>query len=327
MRGYLRTAVLLAGLTAIFVGIGYLIGGQQGMLIAFLVACGTNLWAWWNSDRVVLSMYNAQPIGPGDAPRLHQLVAQLAANAGLPMPALYVIHEDQPNAFATGRSPERAAVAITTGLLDMLNEEEVAGVIAHELAHIRNRDTLIMTITATIAGAIGMLAQFGFLFGGRDNDGRQNPFGPIGMLLLLIVAPLAAMVVQFAISRSREYEADRGGAEISGMPRALASALLKLEHYKQGLVNHAAEAHPASAHLFIVNPLSGARMDNLFSTHPSTENRVSALEAIALEMEAEAGARRQAAWSGGGTYRPGGPWGGAAGGSHGAGGGWHNPWA
>jgi heat shock protein HtpX len=321
MRGYLRTAVLLAGLTALFVGIGYLIGGQQGMLIAFAFAAATNLFAWWNSDRVVLAMHHAQPIGPEDAPRLYQMVRQLAASAGLPMPALYVIHEQQPNAFATGRSPERGAVAITTGLLEMLDEDEVAGVIAHELAHIRNRDTLIMTVTATIAGAIGMLAQFGFLFGGRDN-GRQNPFGPIGLLLLLVVAPLAAMIVQFAISRSREYEADRGGAEISGMPRALASALMKLEHYKQGLVNQTAEANPATAHLFIVNPLSGERMDNLFSTHPSTENRVSALEALAREMEAARGA--PAAWRGGAAGSRQRPWGAA--GRGGTGGGWRNPW-
>src|SRR3712207_1162572 len=266
MSGYLRTAVLLAGLTALFVGIGYAVGGQQGMLIAFLLACGTNLWAWWNSDRVVLSMHNAEPIAPESAPRLYRIVEALAARAGLPMPALYVIHEDQPNAFATGRSPEKAAVAVNTGLLDLLDEREVAGVVAHELAHIKNRDTLIMTVTATIAGAIGMLAQFGFLFGGRDQEGRQNPFGPIGALLLVVVGPIAAMIVQMAISRAREYEADRAGAEIAGDPRGLAEALLKLERYKHGLVNHAAEAHPASAHLFIVNPLSGARLDNLFST-------------------------------------------------------------
>jgi heat shock protein HtpX len=318
MNGYLRTAVLLAGLTALFVGLGYLLGGRSGMVIAFLVACATNLWAYWNSDRVVLSMHNAQPIGPQDAPRLYQMASELAARAGLPMPALYVIHEDQPNAFATGRNPQNAAVAVNTGLLDMMSEEEVAGVIAHELAHIKHRDTLIMTITATIAGAIGMLAQFGFLFGGRTDDGRQNPFGPIGALLLVIVAPIAAMIVQMAISRSREYEADRGGAEISGRPLALAGALVKLEHYKQGLVNHTAEAHPASAHLFIINPLSGARMDGLFSTHPRTENRVSALEALALQMAPEP----RAMAAGMGRGRPGaGPWGGGGGGP-----GRRNPW-
>jgi heat shock protein HtpX len=190
------------------------------------------------------------------------------------MPALYVIHEDQPNAFATGRNPEHAAIAVNTGLLDLMTEEEVAGVVSHEMAHIRHRDTLIMTVTATLAGAIGMLAQFGFLFGGRTEDGRRNPFGPLGALLLVVVGPLAAMLVQMAISRAREYEADRLGAEICGDPRPLASALQKLEYAKQGLVNHTAEAHPASANIFIVNPLSGLRMDSLFTTHPPTEERV-----------------------------------------------------
>jgi len=289
MGGYLRTAVLLAGLTALFIGIGYAMGGRQGMVVAFLVACGTNAWAWWNSDRVVLSMHNAEPIAPESAPRLYRLVQGLAQRAGLPMPALYVIHEDQPNAFATGRNPENAAVAVNTGLLDLMSEEEVAGVIAHELGHIRHRDTLIMTITATLAGAIGMLAQFGFLFGGRSEDGRRNPFGPIGALLLMIVGPIAAMLVQMAISRSREYEADRLGAEICGDPRWLANGLQKLEHYKQGLVNHTAEAHPASAHMFIINPLSGLRMDSLFTTHPPTEERIRRLLAMAPPAQVQRG--------------------------------------
>jgi heat shock protein HtpX len=313
MAGYLRTAILLAGLTALFIGIGWVLGGQQGMVIAFLMACGTNLWAWWNSDRVVLSMHNAQPITPAEAPRLFALVEQLARRAGLPMPALYVIHEDQPNAFATGRNPENAAVAVNTGLLDLMSEEEVAGVVAHELAHIRHRDTLIMTITATLAGAIGMLAQFGFLFGGRSDDGRRNPFGPIGALLLMVVGPIAAMLVQMAISRSREYEADRLGAEISGDPRGLARALQKLERYKQGIVNPTAEAHPASAHMFIINPLSGLRMDSLFTTHPPTEERIRRLLAMAPPAPP-----RMAGWAAppAAIYPPGSPWGGGR----------RNPW-
>jgi heat shock protein HtpX len=305
MAGYMRTAILLAGLTALFVAIGYVLGGQQGMVIAFLVACGTNAWAWWNSDRVVLSMHNAEPISPESAPRLFGMVQGLAARAGIPMPALYVIHEDQPNAFATGRSPERGAVAVNTGLLDLMSEEEVAGVIAHELAHIRHRDTLIMTVTATLAGAIGMLAQFGFLFGGRDQEGRRSPFGPIGALVLMIVAPIAAMVVQMAISRSREYEADRGGAEICGDPRWLASGLARLEEYKQGRVMQSAEANPASAHMFIINPLSGLRMDGLFSTHPPTEERIRRL----LEMGGPRVAGGGLGAVRGSPARPSGPWG------------------
>lgn len=314
MNGYFRTALLLAAMTALFVGVGWVLGGQQGMLIAFLLACGTNLFAWWNSDRVVLGMHNAQPITPAEAPRLFALVEALANRAGLPMPALYVIHEDQPNAFATGRSPERAAVAVNTGLLDMMDEREVAGVVAHELAHIKNRDTLLMTITATLAGAIGMLAQFGFLFGGRGSDGRSNPFGPIGAILLLILAPIAATIVQLAVSRSREYEADRVGAEIAGDPLGLASALARLEQYKQGRINGAAEANPATAHLFIINPLSGLRMDGLFSTHPKTENRIAALQELAGRMGPPGGlalprhpaapARAAGPWSGAGPRNP-----------------------
>jgi heat shock protein HtpX len=291
MSGYFRTVILLAGMTAVFVGIGFVMGGRTGMVIAFAVACAMNVFAWWNSDRMVLRMHNAQPIQPQDAPRLFDITARLAARAGIPMPALYVIHEDQPNAFATGRSPSRAAVAVNTGLLELMSEPEAAGVIAHELAHIKNRDTLIMTVTATIAGAIGMLTQFGFMFGGRDSEGRQSPFGPIGMILMVVLAPLAAMIVQMAISRSREYEADRVGAQICGEPLALANALLKLEHYAQGRVNQTAEANPATAHMFIINPLSGLRMDGLFSTHPKTENRVAALQAMAGGFRAPAAVR------------------------------------
>ena len=281
MSGYARTAILMAGMVALFAGVGFLLGGRQGMAIAFLFGVGINVFSWWNSDQMVLRMPQAEPIGPADNPWLYQLVAGLAARAGLPMPALYLLHEDQPNAFATGRSPERSAVAVTAGLLQMMPEEEVAGVVAHELAHIRNRDTLIMTLTASLAGAIGMLAQFGGLFGHRDRD---NPLGGIGVLLAIIVAPLAAMVVQMAISRSREYEADRLGAMIAGHPRGLANALQRLEAGRHAIPNPAAEANPGTAHLFIVNPLSGRGMDSLFSTHPSTENRVRALMELAGGM-------------------------------------------
>ncbi|TQF76687.1 zinc metalloprotease HtpX [Elioraea sp. Yellowstone] len=287
MSGYAKTAILLAGLTALFIVIGGALGGESGALVALLVAGGMNLFAWWTSDKVVLRMAGARPIGPADAPRLYALTEQLARRAGLPMPALYVIDEEQPNAFATGRDPANAAVAVNAGLLRHLSEEEVAGVIAHELAHIRNRDTLIMTVTATIAGAISMLAQFGFLF--RGGDSRNNPFGPIGLILMLILAPLAAMLVQMAISRSREYEADRVGAEICGNPRWLASALVTLQNAARQIENHHAEANPALAHMFIINPLSGARMDNLFSTHPSTENRVRALLELAARRDGDGG--------------------------------------
>jgi len=315
MGGYFRTALLLAAMTALFVGVGYVVGGEQGMVLAFGLACAMNLFAWWNSDRVVLGMHNAQPIGPQDAPRLHRMTAELAARAGLPMPKLYVIHEDQPNAFATGRSPEKGAVAVNTGLLDMMSEREVAGVIAHELSHIRNRDTLIMTMTATLAGAIGMLAQFGLMFGNRSQDGRSNPFGPIGMILMVILAPIAAMIVQMAISRNREYAADAAAAQITGDPQGLASALMRLEDYKHGRVNEAAEANPASAPLFIINPLSGLRMDGLFSTHPSTASRVAALQKIAQRMGPSGGAgilpptprvppRQPGPWSQGGRRNP-----------------------
>jgi heat shock protein HtpX len=312
MGGYVRTAVLLAALTAVFGVLGLAIGGQQGMVLALVFAAGMNLFAWWGSDRMVLRMQNAQPIGPQDAPRLHEMTAMLAARAGLPMPALYVIHEDQPNAFATGRSPANAAVAVNTGLLDLMPENEVAGVIAHELAHIKNRDTLIMTVTASVAGAISMLANFGMIFGGasRNRNGNGSPFGPIGMILMLILAPMAAAIVQMAISRSREYEADRVGAEITGDPLALAGALQRLEYQAHAIVNQRAEANPATAHMFIINPLSGARMDNLFSTHPRTANRVAALEQLAARM-GEGGRAQIAApqaspgpWGAGGKRNP-----------------------
>jgi heat shock protein HtpX len=276
-----RTGLLLAGLTGLFLAIGYLMGGQNGMLLAFLFAAGTNLFAYWNSDKMVLRMQGAQEVDRAAAPEYYDIVATLAKRANLPMPKVYVMDNPQPNAFATGRNPENAAVAATTGLLQTLSRSEIAGVMAHELAHIKNRDTLVMTMTATLAGAISMLANFGFLFGGRD---RNSPLGPLGGILLLILAPLAAMIVQLAISRTREYEADRGGAEISGAPLSLASALHKISGMAHRIPNEAAEANPAMAHLFIVNPLSGQRMDNLFSSHPATENRVAELQKMAAEM-------------------------------------------
>ena len=302
---YLKTAILLAGLTALFMAVEFVIGGESGMLIAFLVAAATNMFAYWNSDKMVLRMNGAQEVDESSAPEYHGLVRELAGRAGLPMPRVYLMDNPQPNAFATGRNPQNAAVAATTGLLNTLSREEVAGVIAHELAHIKNRDTLTMTITATIAGAISMLAQFGMFFGGNRNN---NPLGIVGLILVVILAPIAAMIVQMAISRSREYQADRLGGQIVGRPRWLASALAKISNAAQRIPNEPAEANPATAHLFIVNPLSGARMDNLFSTHPAIENRIAALEELAGEM-----GDRSAADSG--TAPSAGPWAAR-----------HNPW-
>jgi heat shock protein HtpX len=277
---YFRTAILLAAMTALFMGIGFLVGGQGGMIVALLVAMAMNLFAYWNSDKMVLSMYGAREVDERSAPELYAMVRRLAGNAGLPMPRVYIMENKQPNAFATGRNPEHAAVAVTTGLLQTLSSEELEGVVAHELSHIKHRDTLLMTITATLAGAISMIANIGMFGGSRNNDG----IGPIGTLLLVILGPLAAGLVQMAVSRGREYEADRGGAEISKQPLALASALRKIAGAAEHIHNPAAERNPASAHLFIVNPLSGARMDNLFSTHPNVENRIAQLNDIAQTM-------------------------------------------
>jgi len=277
--GYFRTALLLAALTALFLGIGYLLGGQGGMVIALVVALGMNLFAYWNSDRMVLGMYGARQVDRQSAPGLYGIVEQLADRAQLPMPKVYIVENDQPNAFATGRNPENAAIAATTGLLRTLSPDEIAGVLAHELGHVKNRDTLTMTITATIAGAIGMLANFALFFGGGDN--RNNPLGIVGAILMMILAPLAAMLVQMAISRSREYEADRMGAEISGKPLWLAGALEKLDAAAHQIENVQAEQNPATAHLFIVNPLQGGSVDSLFSTHPKTANRVRRLREMA----------------------------------------------
>jgi heat shock protein HtpX len=280
--GYFRTAILLAALTALFMAIGYLVGGQSGMVVAFLVAAAMNLFAYWKSDKLVLSMYSAHEADERAAPELYGLVGQLAREAELPMPRVYIMDNPQPNAFATGRNPEHAAVAVTTGLLQRLNKDELAGVLSHELGHIKHRDTLLMTITATLAGAISMLANFGFYFGGGRNNNKG--VGPVGSLLLLILGPLAAGLVQMGISRGREYEADRIGAEISKRPLSLASALLKISGAAKQIPNPTAERNPASAPLFIVNPLSGAGLDNLFSTHPNVENRIARLNEMARQM-------------------------------------------
>jgi len=275
-----KTAVLMAALTALFGGVGYALGGGTGMLLALGFGVLTNAFAYWNSDRLALAAHNAVEVDDRTAPELVALVRDLAARAGLPMPRVYLIDNPQPNAFATGRNPENAAVAATTGILRLLTRDELAGVMAHELAHVRNRDTLIMTVSATVAGAIASLAQFGFLFGGRGSE-RPNP---VVMLATAIIAPLAAAVIQMAISRSREYEADRVGAEICGRPLALASALDKIAGGVAHIPNEEAERHPATAPLFIVNPLSGRGVDNLFSTHPATENRIAALHVLAQQM-------------------------------------------
>lgn len=281
-----RTFVLIAVMTALFGAVGYAIAGQGGMLIAFLIAAAMNFFAYWTSDTMVLSMHHAQPLDPQSAPELYQIVAGLAQRAQIPMPRLYVMHESQPNAFATGRSPEKGVVAVTAGLLELLDRDEVAAVIAHEIAHIKNRDTLTMTITATLAGAIGMLANFATVF----TPSNRERGGGFGALLLMILAPLMAMLVQMAISRTREYEADATGAAVCGNPEALARALQKIEAYAQGRVNLTAERNPASAHVFIHNPLSGAGADSLFSTHPATKNRVAKLMALVPSLTRPASA-------------------------------------
>lgn len=306
---YFRTATLLAGLAALFMGVGYLLGGATGAMVALLFAAATNLFAYWNSDRMVLSMHGAQQVDASYAPDLHRMVAELAANARLPMPKVYLMDNPQPNAFATGRNPENAAVAVTTGLMQQLSREELAGVIAHELAHIKHHDTLLMTITATIAGAISMLAQFGMFFGGNRNN---NGPGIVGSLALMILAPLGAMVVQMAISRTREYAADDMGARICGQPLWLASALQKIDNAAHRIPNEDAERAPATAHMFIINPLSGRGMDSLFSTHPATENRIAALQQLAAQLGSPTVRNVQAPqspWSGSAPRGPRGPWG------------------
>src|SRR5436305_561412 len=279
MFSLLKTAVLMAAITALFMAIGALLGGKAGMMLALAIAIAMNFSSYWFSDKLVLRMYNAQEVDESSAPQFHRMIRELAQRAQIPMPRVYLIEEDAPNAFATGRNPEHAAVAATTGILRVLSERELRGVMAHELAHVRHRDILISTISATMAGAIGMLANFAMIFGGRDDEGR--PANPIVGLLVMILAPIAASLIQMAISRAREFEADRGGAEISGDPRALASALEKIHRYAQGMPLEAAERHPETAQMMIMNPLSGGGLSGLFSTHPSTEERVARLLAMA----------------------------------------------
>ena len=280
-----RTALLMAAISALFLFVGFLIGGEGGMMIALLFATGTNLFAYWNSDKVLLSLYGARQVDETTSPDLVHLVHQIAGQAGLPIPKVYIVQNDQPNAFATGRNPEHAAVCVTTGLLARVNNEELAGVLAHELSHVRNRDTLTMTITATIAGAISMLATFAFFFGG----GRRNPLGLIGLIVVAVMAPIAAMLVQMALSRTREFEADRMGAEISGRPLWLASALQKIDRAAAVTDNPQADANPATAHMFIINPLHGGGLSGLFSSHPSTQERVARLRAMADQPPVQAG--------------------------------------
>jgi heat shock protein HtpX len=273
----LRTGILMAALTGLFLAVGALLGGGTGVVIAFVLALAMNLFAYWNSDKVLLSMYGARPVDAASAPDLFHLVERLAAQAQLPMPKVYITENPQPNAFATGRNPDHAAVCVTSGLLQQVNQEELAGVLAHELGHVKHRDTLTMTITAVMAGAISMLANMAFFMGG---DRRNNPLGLAGTLLVMLLAPIAAMLVQAAISRSREFEADRAGAEITGRPLWLASALGQIEQSARSIENYPADANPATAHMFIVNPLHGG-LSGLFASHPSTEERIARLKAMA----------------------------------------------
>ncbi|RLK36168.1 zinc metalloprotease HtpX [Cupriavidus plantarum] len=279
MFNWVKTFMLMAAITALFIVIGGMIGGRSGMMMALLIALGMNFFSYWFSDKMVLRMYNAQEVDASTAPQFYGMVQDLAQRAGLPMPRVYLINEDAPNAFATGRNPENAAVAATTGILRVLSDRELRGVMAHELAHVRHRDILTSTIAATMAGAISALANMAMFFGGRDEHGNRT--NPIASIAVAILAPLAASLIQMAISRAREFEADRGGAEISGDPQALASALDKIHRYAQGIPFQAAEEHPATAQMMIMNPLAGGGIANLFSTHPATEERIARLMQMA----------------------------------------------
>ena len=286
LGNWIKTFVLMAGITALFGAIGAAVGGGSGMMLALLFAGAMNVYAYWFSDKAVLKMYGAQEVNPennfgdGEFRNYYNMVKELARNAQLPMPKVYVINEQQPNAFATGRNPEHAAVAATVGIMQALNERELRGVMAHELAHVKHRDTLISTISATMAGAISAIAQFGMFFGGRGGDGERS-VSPIVSILMMFLAPMAAGLIQMAISRSREYEADRMGAEISKDPKALADALTKISNYARQIPNQTAEAHPETGQMMIINPLAGISFDSLFSTHPKTEERVARLMAMA----------------------------------------------
>jgi len=279
MFNWVKTAMLMAAITALFVVIGGMIGGSKGMALALIVALAMNFFSYWFSDKLVLKMYNAQEVDETTAPQFYRMVRDLATRAQLPMPKVYLIEEAAPNAFATGRNPEHAAVAATTGILRVLSERELRGVMAHELAHVKHRDILISTISATMAGAISALANFAMFFGGRDSEGR--PSNPIAGIAVAILAPIAGALIQMAISRAREFEADRGGAQISGDPQALASALEKIHAYAAGVPFPTAEQHPATAQMMIMNPLAGGGISKLFSTHPATEERVARLMEMA----------------------------------------------
>jgi heat shock protein HtpX len=279
MFNWVKTAMLMAAITALFVVIGGVVGGSKGMMLALLVALAMNFFSYWFSDKLVLKMYNAQEVDEASAPQFYRMIRELATRAQLPMPRVYLITEDAPNAFATGRNPEHAAVAATTGILRVLSERELRGVMAHELAHVKHRDILISTVSATMAGAISALANFAMFFGGRDSDGRRS--NPIASIAVAMLAPLAGALIQMAISRAREFEADRGGAQISGDPQALASALQKIHAFAAGVPFPAAEQHPATAQMMIMNPLAGGGISKLFSTHPATEERVARLMEMA----------------------------------------------
>jgi len=280
MFNWVKTAMLMAAIMALFGVVGGMIGGESGMLLALVFGGAMNVFSYWFSDKMVLKMYNAREVDETSAPQFYGMVRELAQRAGLPMPRVYLINEDQPNAFATGRNPEHAAVAATTGILQLLSARELRGVMAHELAHVAHRDILISTVSATMAGAISALANFAMFFGGRSEDGR--PSNPLASIAVALLAPLAASLIQMAISRAREYEADRGGAEVSGDPHALADALAKIQMYAEGRIPMApAEAHPETAQMMILNPLSGGGISGLFSTHPPTEERIARLRAMA----------------------------------------------